>query len=60
MNSLRACIELAGILNVAVVANANTTWWEANHNTSTLVDWVRWYEFVPASAGRAVPAKYGG
>jgi len=38
---------LYGILNVAVTPNANTTWWEVNHNTTTLVDWVRWFEFMP-------------
>jgi beta-glucanase (GH16 family) len=42
---------LYGILNVAVAedAGANLTWW-LDHNATTLVDWVRWYEFVPAEA----------
>ena len=39
-----------GILNTAVnKANANLEWWAAN-NATTLVDWVRFYEFVAAEA----------
>ena len=36
---------LYSILNVAVTPNANTSWWLQNHQTTTLVDWVRWYEY---------------
>lgn len=38
---------LYGILNVAVTPNANKSWWLQNERTTTLFDWVRWYEFVP-------------
>ena len=36
---------LYSILNVAVTPNANTSWWLQNHQTTTLVDWVKWYEY---------------
>lgn len=38
---------LYGILNVAVNKGEPTSWWLA-HNATTLVDWVRWWELVPA------------
>ena len=38
---------LYGILNTAVnKANANLDWWQ-NNNATTLVDWVRFWQFVP-------------
>ena len=37
---------LYGILNVAMNKGERTEWWAAN-NATTLVDWVRWWEFVP-------------
>ena len=40
---------LYGILNVAVTPKANTSWWQEHRNTTTLFDWVRWYEFVPSA-----------
>ncbi len=48
---LSPLLSNTGILNVAVNPNSNTTWWKANHNTTTLFDWVRWYEFVPSTGG---------
>lgn len=36
-----------GILNVAV-NQASDPWWLSN-NATTLVDWVRWWAFVPSS-----------
>ncbi len=41
---------LYGILNVAMnyMPDADLTWWKTN-NATTLVDYVRWYEFVPSA-----------
>ena len=47
---------LYGILNVAVAEvsrSMDLSWW-LTHNATTLVDWVRWYEFVPDE--ESVPA----
>lgn len=44
-----------GILNTAVSPNSNTTWWET-HNATTMVDWVRWYAWVPDTIAAAVDA----
>ena len=46
---------LYGILNVAVVAGSNTSWWAQNKFTETLIDWVKWWEFVPSSEEVAGP-----
>ncbi len=43
-----------GILNTAMNrGDANLEWWMAN-NATTLVDWVKFWEFVPAAAQAAV------
>ena len=39
---------LYGILEAAVTQGANQSWWRENGKTTTLVDWVRWYEWVPS------------
>ena len=53
---------LYGILNVAVAedsASVDLAWWQT-HNATTLVDWVRWYEFVESEAPvTALPAAGG-
>ena len=47
---------LYSIIDVAVTQNANTTWWKT-HNATTLVDWVRFYEFVPSGGALPAPAR---
>lgn len=47
-----------GILNTAVTPNANTSWWQT-HNATFLVDWVRWYQFVPDAVEEAVAPAAG-
>ena len=47
---------LYGILNVAVAEvshDVDLSWW-LTHNATTLIDWVRWYEYVPGEVGVAV------
>lgn len=46
-----------GIINVAMnyLPGADLTWWKTN-NATTLVDWVRWYEFVPSAEAQGLPA----
>ncbi len=43
-------MPLYGILNTAMnKGDANLDWWQMN-NATTLVDWVRFYQFVPSAA----------
>lgn len=48
-----------GIINVAVSANTDVSWWAAGNNATTLVDWVRWYQWQPTSETASVEAGGG-